>query len=357
MAMTKPVDDAGRELRLHGVRDLRLHWSQPPSPGPGDVLVRVSAVGLCGSDRHWWEEGQIGDSRLSRPLVLGHEIAGVIASGPRTGERVAVDPAVPCEACEPCRAGQSNVCLAVLFAGHGTTDGGLRDWLSWPARCLHPLPDGLSDAAGAMLEPLGIALHALDLAPVRPGDRVAIVGCGPIGLLLAQLARLAGASWIAAIDPLDHRLAAARAFGAAAFDAEVVGGPAAAVLAATNGRGMDVTFEAAGAGAAIETAIEVAHPGSNVVVVGIPSDDRIVVRASVARRKELTIVLARRMRDTHARAVDLVARGAIDVESLVTHRFPLDQGERAFEVLERREGIKVLVEPAWSADIELRDNP
>jgi L-iditol 2-dehydrogenase len=345
-----------RALRLHATRDIRLDVTDAPRPRAGEVLVRVTAVGLCGSDRHWWEEGGIGDTALSTPLVLGHEIAGVVASGPGEGRRVAVDPAITCDECEPCRAGQSNLCLAVRFAGHGTIDGGLRESLAWPERHLHELPDECSDAAGALLEPLGVALHALDLAPVGPGASVAVVGCGPIGLLLIQLARLAGATWIAAVDPLEHRVKAAAGFGASAVPSNSEGGPAAHILAATGGRGVDVTFEAAGTGAAIDTAIGVARPGTRVVAVGIPSDDRIAFRASVARRKELAIIFARRTRDTYPRAIQLVASGEIDLDRLVTHRFPLEQGELAFGALETHEGIKVLVEPSRAAGVERRDD-
>ena len=179
-----------RVARLHGVGDVRLADEPAPSAGPGETLVRVSAVGLCGSDLHWYGQGNIGDARLSRPLVVGHEFAGVTEAG----QRVAVDPAVPCNQCDPCQAGQPNLCRALRFAGHGADDGGLREWLAWPARCLVPLPETLSQVAGAMLEPLGVAIHAVDLGHVRAGASVGIFGCGPIGLLVLQTARAAGAS-------------------------------------------------------------------------------------------------------------------------------------------------------------------
>jgi L-iditol 2-dehydrogenase len=333
-------------LRLHGRRDLRLAQEPIPIVAPGQVLLRVTAVGLCGSDRHWFEDASIGDAHLAGPLVLGHELAGVIASGPRTGERAAIDPAIPCEACRPCRAGRANLCLALKFAGHAGTDGGLRQWMAWPEQQVHALPDGCSDAEGALLEPLGVAIHALDLAQVSVGDTVAVVGCGPIGLLLVQLARLAGARWVGATDPLGHRLEAAAGFGAATFPADGARDPATEMLAAAGNGGVDVTFEAAGSAEAVQTAIRIAGPGTRVVVVGIPSDDRLTFRASTARRKELTILLARRMLQTYPRAIDLVERHSVDLSRLVTHRFPLQDATQAFATLERRDGIKVLVEPA-----------
>ena len=140
--------------RLHGVGDIRIADDDQPIPGPGESLVRVTAVGLCGSDLHWFTEGGIGDAQLVHPLVLGHEFAGVVEGGLDDGRRVAVDTARPCGACEQCLEGNRNLCPSVSFAGHGTNDGGLRDYLAWPTALLHPVPDALSDADSAMLEPL-----------------------------------------------------------------------------------------------------------------------------------------------------------------------------------------------------------
>ncbi|HYN95326.1 MAG TPA: alcohol dehydrogenase catalytic domain-containing protein, partial [Pilimelia sp.] len=226
--------------RLHGVGDLRLAREPMPVPADDETLVRVTAVGLCGSDLHWYADGGIGDARLDRPLVIGHEMAGVIAAGPRRGERVAIDPAVPCGRCESCRSGWGNLCPQVRFAGHGAVDGGLRDYLAWPTDLLFGLPDALSDADGAMLEPLGVALHSLDLGHLRLGATVAVVGCGPIGLLLVQLARLAGAARVVAVDPLAHRREAATRLGADAALAPAGAGPAA--WPDLVGRGVDTAF-------------------------------------------------------------------------------------------------------------------
>ncbi|HXG39314.1 MAG TPA: alcohol dehydrogenase catalytic domain-containing protein, partial [Candidatus Limnocylindrales bacterium] len=136
--------------RLHGPHDVRIAREAPVPPGPGEVRLRVTAVGLCGSDRHWYEEAGIGDAVLGRPLVLGHEFGGTILDGERAGERVVADPADPCGRCEPCTTGRSNVCPTVRFAGHGTTDGALRTEMPWPARLLHPVPDRISDVEVAL---------------------------------------------------------------------------------------------------------------------------------------------------------------------------------------------------------------
>lgn len=331
--------------RLHATGDLRLHTEPEPEPGPGEVLLRITAVGVCGSDLHWFTEAGIGDARLARPLVLGHEFAGVIESGERRGQRVAIDPAVPCEHCEFCREGNPNLCSDLRFAGHGADDGALRERMAWPARCLHPLPDSLSDADGAMLEPLGVAIHAVDLGHLKPGMAVGVFGCGPIGLLILQLARASGVTQLLATDKFPHRLEAASSLGATATFQVAAGREAEEVWAATSRRGVDVAFEVAGENAAVEAAIGAARPGARVVLVGIPGDDRTAFTASVARRKGLTLKLSRRMKHVYPRATQLVERSVIEVRSLVTHSFPLTEVGQAFAVAQKRTGLKVVVEP------------
>lgn len=332
-------------LRLHAGGDLRLHQEPKPVPADGEVLVRVTSVGLCGSDLHWFDEAGIGDAQLDRPLVLGHECAGVIASGERSGQRVAIDPAVPCTACVFCREGHPNLCETMRFAGHSTQDGGLQEYMAWPSDGLVPVPDGFTDEEIAMLEPLGVAIHAVSLGKVEPAMTVGIFGCGPIGLLILQVAKAAGATRIVATDKHPHRLEAARALGATAAIEADAGREQEAVWEATGGEGVTVAFEAATENAAVETAIAAARPGGRVVLTGIPSDDRTAFQASVARRKGLTLKLTRRMKHTYPRAIELVERGRVDVRALVSHRFPLEQADEAFGVAQRRAGLKVVIEP------------
>jgi L-iditol 2-dehydrogenase len=306
-------------------------------------LVRVKAVGICGSDLHWFGEAGIGDAKLKKPLVLGHEFAGVIAAGQRLGQRVAVDPAVPCHNCEFCLQGNPNLCTRMRFAGHGLEDGALREYIAWPDECLFPLPDSLSDADGVMLEPLGVALHAVDLGKLRVGMTVGVFGAGPIGLLIQQLARLSGAQAVYVTDILPHRVEAARSLGATKATRAGDGSEVRKVLDATGGRGVDVAFEVAGENAAVEAAVAAVKPGGCVILAGIPTDDRTSFSASIARRKGLTIKLVRRMKFTYPRAIQLVESGKVDVRSLVSHQFPLEQAQQAFTVAQRREGLKVII--------------
>lgn len=334
-----------KAARLHAVGDLRVSEEATPQPGPGECLVRVTAVGICGSDLHWWDEGSIGDARLEHPLVLGHEAAGVIAAGPRSGERVAIDPAITCGTCRSCRAGYRNLCTRIRFSGHGGTDGALREYLAWPEDLLPPLPDGLSDADGAVLEPLGVAIHALDLGHVHLGAAVAVAGLGPIGLLLVQVLRAAGAGRVVGLDPLPHRREAAERLGAdvTAAPPDAAADDAVAALAAG---GVDVAFEMAGTSDAVQLAMALTRPGGRVVLGGIPGDDLTTFRASTARRKGLTIAMVRRMNEVYPRAIALAASGRVDLAAVVTATFPLAKAAEGFTEAAQRTGLKVIVEPA-----------
>lgn len=321
--------------RLHGIADLRLADEPTPVVDAGMSLVKVTAVGLCGSDLHWWAEGGIGDSVIDRPVVPGHEAAGVIESGPRRGERVAIDPAITCGTCDLCLRGYRNLCVNIQFAGHGTRDGVLAELIAWPSHLLPALPDELTDADGAMLEPLGVAIHSVDLGHLPLAGSAAVVGCGPVGLLLIQVLRAAGAGTLIAFDPLPHRREAALRLGA-----DVAADPAQADAAEAE---VDVAFEMAGTDAAVQLAVSVVRPGGRVILGGIPDDDNIRLPASVARRKGLTIAMVRRMNDTYPRAIRLAATGKVDL-SIVSHQFPLAQAAEAFSQATTRRGLKTVIE-------------
>ncbi len=327
-------------IRLHARADLRLRDEPDPIPGAGEKMLQVKAVGICGSDLHWFSEGRIGDTQLEHPLILGHEFAGITKSG----QRVAIDPTIPCRQCELCQQGHPNLCERVVFAGHGAQDGALREWMAWDERNLFPIPDSLTYADGAMLEPLGIAIHAVDLAHLKAGMTVGVFGCGAIGLLIVQLARLSGAVTIIATDRLVHRLEAAGSMGATKAILAEGGAEIQEVMEATGGRGVNIAFEIAGEQEAVEMSFAAVLPGGKVILAGIPANDITSFPASVARRKGLTIKMVRRMKHTYPRAIELVSTGLVEVRSLVTHRFPLVKAVEAFAVAQRREGIKVIIE-------------
>ena len=328
-----------RVARLHGAGDLRVgRRAEARARARASSLVRVEAVGVCGSDLHWFEEGAIGDARLDAPLVIGHEFAGVVEAGPLAGRRVAVDPAIPCERCDLCREGPSEP----LPRGEVRRPRELgrrrcRQYLSWPTRRLHPLPESLDGVAGALLEPLGVAIHAVDLGHVGVGARVAIVGCGPIGLLLAQVCVAAGASVALAVDPLEHRRAAAERAGAEVAIAP--GDP-------WDGEQVDVAFEAAGTDEAVDVAAARRAAGSARGAGRHPgrrSHDLLGLdRAPQGRTRSCSSAAWGRS----IRGRSGSSRPARSTRSRSSpHRFPLDRVSDAFALAAAREGLKVVVEP------------
>jgi L-iditol 2-dehydrogenase len=331
-----------RAAKLYGARDFRIeNVPDPGAPGPGEALVKIGTVGVCGSDLHTYADGRIGDTVVIDPLVLGHEFAGTIAAvGPdardgqhrplKVGQRVAVEPGLPCWHCDMCEAGHPNLCRNLGFMGLAPDDGALQDFRLCPSRNCFPLPDTLTLHEGALLEPLGVALHAVDLAKIRLEQRVAVLGCGPIGLLIMKLAKLAGAGPLVALDQFEWRLEAAKRFGADAVinikDVDAV----AAVHDFTQGRGAQVVFEAAWAGDAVAQAVEMADLGGHLVLAGIPGDDHSHFRHSPARRKGLTFRLVRRMKHTYPRTIALAAGRSVVLEDLITHCFALEEVGAAY---------------------------
>jgi L-iditol 2-dehydrogenase len=328
--------------RLYGPQDIRIdEVPEPPQPGPGQILLRVKAVGICGSDLHTYQDARIGDTVVQQPLVLGHEFGGeVLAVGPdthdgndeplRPGQRVAVDPAQPCNRCEMCEAGHPNLCRRLHFCGLWPDDGSLQERMIVRARDCFPVPDSITDAGIALLEPLGVALHAVDLGKLTLARSVVVLGCGPIGLLIMKLARLSGADPIYAFDCFPWRAEKAKAWGATDAWTLDSGDPVQRIKEITAGRGADVVFEAAWADHSIAQAAEMARLGGRVVLVGIPGDDHLEMKHSTARRKGLTIMMSRRMKHTYPRAIHMADSGMVDLDDLISHRFPLSEVPQAF---------------------------
>ena len=328
--------------RLYGPKDLRVDQvPHPGAPGPGQVLLRVTAVGICGSDLHTYQDARIGDTLIQSPLTLGHEFAGIVEEvgagviedgefNPlHPGTRVAVDPAQPCGRCEMCEQGHPNLCRRLHFCGLYPDEGSLSQWMLVPAHTCFPVPDSIDDAAAALLEPLGVAIHATDLAKARVAESAAIVGAGPIGLALLQTMRASGAQPIYVIDQFPWRLALAEKLGGIPINFREQD-PVAAVQQATHGRGVDIALEAAWADHSIQWCAEMARLGGRLVLVGIPGNNRFEMNHATARRKGLTIYMSRRMKHVYPRAIQLVENGTVDVNALISHRFALTEAPAAF---------------------------
>lgn len=348
-----------KAARLHGAHDIRVDTvSDPGVVGPGDVLIRVGAVGICGSDLHMYVDGRIGDTKFDSPLILGHEFMGeILAVGDgavgghhqplSVGQRVAVDPATPCMRCEVCEMGHPNLCPNHTFYGVYPTHGALCECMIVHGHNCFPIPDSISDGAGTLLETLGVAIHAVDLGHLRVADSVAVIGCGPVGLLILRLAKLAGSTPVYAFDKLPWRIEKARESGATAWNVDEVD-PVAVLHEATGGRGVDVVFEAAWADHSVQMAADMARVGGRLVLVGIPGDDQLHMRHGTARRKGLSIIMARRMKHTYPRAIKLATSSAIELDDLVSHHVTLDDVPHAFEMNSRYEDnvLKIIVDIA-----------
>jgi len=330
-----------RAVFLEGPHRVRIGALDEPVPGDGELLLEVAAVGICGSDLHYYLEGAIGDQVPAEGFVPGHEFAARVIDararqfGFEPGELVAVDPAVPCGSCPRCREGHVNLCPHVRFMGAPPFAGAMRERICAPAGNLHRLPAGFDAVAGLMLEPLGVAVHAVALARPRRGESCMLLGCGPIGLLLLQVARSEGVAPLVAVDPIAERREMARTLGADATAATV----AEACEHVPEG-GADLVLEATDAAEAFELAAEAARPGGRIVLVGIPQGNRYHLEAALARRKGLSVKFSRRMGHVYPRAIALARSGAVELERLVTHRFPLEAAADAFALqAARAEGI------------------
>jgi L-iditol 2-dehydrogenase len=328
-----------KAVKWFAPRDLRVVDVDKPVPKPHEALVHVESVGICGSDLHYYEQGCIGGSKLTKPTILGHEYAGTVeevgaeADRSLVGKRVAVEPGIPCLECEWCRHGQYNVCLNMFFPGGPDCDGALREYMTVHAEFCFPIPDTLTWAEAVMIEPLAVAVHAVELANVQPGETAAVLGLGPIGLLTAQMLKLSGAESVFGTDLHDYRVDAGGKNGVDYVFNAVKIDTVEAIIRETGGRGVDVAFDMARSSETISLACRVVRPAGRCVLTGISGEEYDPIPVCVSRRKELAIQWCRRFKDNYPTAISLVESGKIDVRSLVTHSFPLEKAREAFELV------------------------
>ncbi|MFK7854785.1 MAG: zinc-binding dehydrogenase [Granulosicoccus sp.] len=334
---------------IHGVRDVRVGDLSEPVLTKGSALIDVLSVGICGSDLHYYKDGGIGGAVIREPFVPGHEFAGRLTTdiehlGLERGQLVAIDPATPCHRCEWCAQGYHNLCPHVVFLGAPPYNGALTQQILAPHASIFALPEKMTADQGAMLEPLGVCIHAIDLAKPKLLESVAVVGCGPIGLGILQLLKLSGVGQIIAVDPQAHRTALASSMGATH-----VGDSVSAVLDQTGGLGCHLVIEATNSPDGLLHAIKASRIGGRLVLVGIPDGDTYsTFEAAEARRRGLIMKFSRRMGDVYPRAIELVQNGDVDVDLLVTHHFKLDGASEAFKIqADEEEGfVKSIVHPS-----------
>lgn len=311
-----------------------------PEIKKGELLVAIQSVGICASDLHYYKDGRIGDQLCVYPHTLGHECSGVVVkafsgSSFKEGDRVAVEPGLSCGVCEFCQSGHENLCPKVKFLGGPGMTGAFDEFLALDERQVERIPPEMTFDEAALLEPLGVAYHAVGLSGLKKGETIAVFGAGAIGQMTAALAKMYGAGEAFVFDREQSRLAFAKnnyGFDHCVSTSEA--GPIAYIGEHTNGRGVDVVFEAAGEQETVSWSYEAARIGGRVLLIGIPSIDRIAYDPHLLRRREMLVRNVRRSNRALPPCIELVREKKIDIAPFGTHHFPLSKISEAFETVE-----------------------
>jgi len=340
---------------LRKINDIQLESRPIPKPKPHDVLVAMRSVGICGSDVHYWTHGRIGDFILNSPMILGHESSGIVVEvgsevkNLKKGDRITLEPGVPCRMCTYCKSGRYNLCREVQFMATPPVDGALANYIVHPSDFCYKLPDHVSYEEGAMCEPLSVGIHACNRAGIVIGSHVLIMGAGPIGLMCMLAAKSAGATVVVLVDIKDERLAVAESLGATATinaKADVI-----AEIANRNLGPIDVTIECSGAQIAIVNSIKATKSGGVVVLVGLgPSEITLPLVDAAVREVDIRGIF--RYANCYPKALELISSQKVDVKPLITHHFELKDVVKAFEVARDMSGgaIKVCLTVGTDGD-------
>ena len=342
-----------RSLKLVEKRRFEIVTEDVPVPGPGEVLVRSDAVGICGSDVHNFQDGGIGTATIPFPFTLGHETAGtVVGLGEgvkhlKEGCRVTIEPGINCGVCHWCQHGHPNLCPNIKFHGSPPVEGTFREYFTHPEHLCIPLPDELSLDDGVILEPMAIGVHTAALVGLKPGMSVAVLGCGPVGLLALAVARVCGAGRVFAADMYPYRLDLAERYGADVTINASETDPAEEVLDRTGGLGVDVVIEATTDAAAPAKGLEMMKIGGTLAVIGIVTEKDVHFDTHIARRKGATIKWVRRSKFGVEAAIEMIASGRISLDGLATHHLPLAETRAGFELVENYADnvFKVIIQP------------
>ncbi len=322
--------------------DMAMETLPLPQLDADQVLVQVAAVGVCGSDVHYYEHGRIGPYVVDHPLILGHELSGRIAAvgsavdPSRVGQRVAVEPQRPCRTCKQCKGGRYNLCPDIEFYATPPIDGAFAEYVTIQSDFAYDIPDSVSDEAAALIEPLSVGLWACERAEIKPGSRVLIAGAGPIGIIAAQAARAFGATEIHITDVAEDRLAFALKHGAT--HAHHAGQDS------VEGLDVDAFIDASGAPQAVRSGIRAVAPAGRVILVGLGADD-VELPVSFIQNREIWLSGVFRYTNTWPLAIQLIADGKVDLDILVTGKFPLAQSEDALKAGRQPGQLKSVVYP------------
>ena len=338
---------------LHKVNDLRIEEVPAPgAPGPDEVKVQVKNVGVCGSDVHYYKRGRIGDFVVKSPMILGHETGGeVVEVGDKVkslqvGDKVALEPGVPCRKCEFCKEGRYNLCQNIFFWATPPDHGSLAEYVVHPADFCYKLPEGVNTAEAAMIEPLAVGVHACNLAQIKPGSSVAILGVGTIGQLAMQVALAYGATQAIVTDVSQVRLDLAKEMGASLAIAADKDDVVKKILEATGGEGVDYVLECSGAAPAIKSAVEMVKAGGTISWIGMTHPPELAIDVVKAIVKEVRIQGSFRYANAYPTAINLVAAGKVKLGKLITARYPFARAVEAIDLCATgaAEQIKVMID-------------
>lgn len=324
-----------------------------PELGDDEALVKVMAVGVCGSDVHYYEHGRIGDAVVKQPIVLGHECAGEVVALGRSasrlciGDRVAIEPQTVCGRCPACKSGKYNLCPDVVFFATPPVDGAFAQYVKMREDFLFPIPDRLSYEEASLIEPFSVGIHATQRTGLKPGSSVAIMGMGPVGLMAVVAAKAFGASRIYATDLEPIRLEAAVRLGATHAINIREQEPVQAIMQLNGGIGVDAAWETAGHPQALQSALLSLRRGGKLAVVGLPAQAEIPLNVHAITDREVDIYGVFRYANTYPSAIEFLAGGIADVKPLITDRYPLEDTQAALErALTNKSGsLKVMVYP------------
>lgn len=329
-----------KAMRLIGLKQMSMFEIPAPKiKSDTDVLIRMTHVGVCGSDVHYYANGKIGKQVVEYPFTVGHEGAGIVDSvgakvtKVKPGDRIAIDPAMPCGECDQCLSGRPHTCRKLRFLGCPKQgDGCLSEYILMPENSCYPLMEGITQDEASLSEPLCVGYYGVKLSGMAPGANIGILGAGPIGMsvLVSALTRMAGNIYIT--DKLDYRLELAMNSGASwsgnPDNIDIV-----SQIREQQPEMLDVVFECCGKQEAIDQAISLLKPGGKLMIIGIPELNRYSFSVDDMRHKEICIQNVRRQNDVLDECLELIGSGKIDLKNWVTHRFPLKQANEAFELV------------------------
>jgi L-iditol 2-dehydrogenase len=336
-----------KAMMLTGIRKIELmDIPEPQVMNPDDVKIKMTVMGICGSDIHYYTQGQIGSQKVQYPFTVGHEGAGVVTEvgssvkKVRPGDHIAIEPAMPCWKCDQCLSGRQHTCRNLKFLGcPGQAEGCLMEYIVMPEASCFPLRGNLTPDHGAISEPFAIGVYAVKKSDANKGQNIGIFGYGPIGMSVMLASKVIGMNHIHVTDKIEERLDIARKEGAS-----VTGNPLKEniidKIQHIEPQGLDIAFECCGKQEAFDQAVELLKPGGKLVVVGIPEFDRWSMNVETTRRREISLQFIRRQVDCVEKALEMMGDESVNINNMVTHRFPFERSMNAFDlVTDYRDGV------------------